>query len=713
MKKRALSLILSAAMVMSLSTSMVTQAEELGDAGSKIEAVVDGTQNQGENLEEETSEKPETGDEVVDENIKDETSDEVVPVDMSADPENSGDETAESNQIDSYTIDLASETNSEHTHSYDQGVAKIGDKTYQTLQEAVEAATEGDEIDLCSDVTACVIITKNLTIDLNGYTLTADKEAIMTEYDVSLVLKSTDKMGTITGATYGAVLARGALSIDNVLFEGNSINVAPNGFGNDGGAVSAFGRNDIEVNIKNCKFENNTSQDNGGAVFIGGKAYLNMSNTSFVNNYAQVVGGAVSISQDGITHDSARGAKIEDCSFSANSTKGSGAAINVSSGTVTVENSKFESNQAQSNGGAINSFVAIETKSCTFKNNVVKWEGLFPKGYGGAVYCWLDYTDEGSTFTGNYALREGGAIYIKSGECTLNGTRITENSADENGGAIANNTAKKLTLSGAIVYNNKAKAAGDDIYSKGSVTLCNTGSDWKLTDDETPIDGWYLDNESTRWTAQTATDVYEEYKKSEDGSISPKAEEMLAIKAAHGTYCTVTYSMTGQIPEGTELPAQVSLKKGATFTVADAFAPVTVADGNTTKTYTFSGWMVDGKAVSGQQTANGDMTLTGTWTYSEETVDPTPSPEPTPAPSNGGSGSSSSSSTGTVTIASTEVPLAGPSQETVTIADEETPLAAPKTGESNTMTFYLLLFAASALTLVHTLFDSKKKKEDK
>ncbi len=54
-------------------------------------------------------------------------------------------------------------------------VAKIGDVEYKTLEAAVEAADDGDTIVVINDlaVISTVVVDKDVTIDLNGYKLTA------------------------------------------------------------------------------------------------------------------------------------------------------------------------------------------------------------------------------------------------------------------------------------------------------------------------------------------------------------------------------------------------------------------------------------------------------------------------------------------------------------------------------------------------------------
>lgn len=54
------------------------------------------------------------------------------------------------------------------------GVAKVGEKEFDTLNDAVAAANEGETVVLTGDVEVLEMIpvTKSITLDLNGHTIT-------------------------------------------------------------------------------------------------------------------------------------------------------------------------------------------------------------------------------------------------------------------------------------------------------------------------------------------------------------------------------------------------------------------------------------------------------------------------------------------------------------------------------------------------------------
>lgn len=143
---------------------------------------------------------------------------------------------------------------------------------------------------------------------------------------------------------------------------------------------------------------------------------------------------------------------------------------------------------------------------------------------------------------------------------------------------IAAGTAK---ISGkAEIYNNHADIAGDDIYSNSfdknkvtynpSLTFAPVGDGWILDDckEEHPIVGWYhdgkeklTDNTYKRWKGDGEGDAYyaDEY------TVGKEAvSDALALKAAHGQLCSVTYEVTGDIPsDAGAVPAQPRLRRVA------------------------------------------------------------------------------------------------------------------------------------------------------
>ena len=212
------------------------------------------------------------------------------------------------------------------------------------------------------------------------------------------------------------------------------------------------------------------------------------------------------------------------------------------------------------------------------------------------------------------AIRNGGEVYVGAGTVIMN-----NGSKASYGGGIQNYG--KITVSdGAKLYNNHAQTAGDDIYSTTYVkdgasynplvlTFAPVGDGWILDDckEEHPIVGWYHDGKEKRWNGDGEGDAYyaDEY------TVGKEAvSDALALKAAHGQLCSVTYEVTGDIPsDAGAVPAAAKVKKGGSYTVA----PVQTTSQSR---YTFSGWRINGSGdvVTEIKDIQQDVKLIGVWT---------------------------------------------------------------------------------------------------
>ena len=198
------------------------------------------------------------------------------------------------------------------------------------------------------------------------------------------------------------------------------------------------------------------------------------------------------------------------------------------------------------------------------------------------------------------------------------------------GGAIyAYNAANINIAANSAVYNNTAKTAGDDLLFNGATfTLPNAkkmSGDRILSSDKAEIIGWYHDgwfkwnaaaNDGTggfdpidRWTAETA----DEYIPVE------KDSHAISLKAAHPLMYTLTYDVTGDLPEGYTAPAKQTLVKGSSYTVADVPASVSGTKDGVNGTFSFNGWKKDdGTVLTGEQKLTADLTLHGVWTFTKK-----------------------------------------------------------------------------------------------
>ena len=179
------------------------------------------------------------------------------------------------------------------------------------------------------------------------------------------------------------------------------------------------------------------------------------------------------------------------------------------------------------------------------------------------------------------------------------------------GGGVVVRANASLTLpDSAVIENNNAALAGDDVYveKSGKITIGNTHKDILagFGGCSHTIDGWYVDGKDSRWSA---------HKEPKSTALTQPGtyEGEVALKAAHGLV-SVNYQYVGDAPANAKLPdGDEGLEVGSSYT-AQTQDPV---DG-----YTFAGWFTD-EACTTQWVdgtpLTGSMTLYGKWTKNPET----------------------------------------------------------------------------------------------
>ncbi len=235
------------------------------------------------------------------------------------------------------------------------------------------------------------------------------------------------------------------------------------------------------LNVDTVTFTNNilvnTSSSTGSASDFGGGAiytlggYLNVTNSVFTGNQAQrAAGGAIHVLRSNL--------KIVSSVFTSNAAtpasppgnnSGYGGAIYIDgalssgNGTIDIQNSRFDSNTAINQGGAIHVNLynseneSISVSRTTFTKNAVNWVGSGPApvvgslGNGGAISGGgtggpVTMTIDSSTFSGNvaYAPSAGGS-----------------GGGGGSGGAVGLNQNSKLTIRNSTFYYNQALAPGN------------------------------------------------------------------------------------------------------------------------------------------------------------------------------------------------------------------------------------------------------------
>lgn len=443
------------------------------------------------------------------------------------------------------------------------------------------------------------------------------------------------------------------------------------GSSSDGGGILVrYG----SLTMDGCHVERNTAPDCGGGMILR-HSVLNAAKSFFENNTAKFGAGIYFGDTPNEAEEGCSGEHnhlITDSTISGNTVldpeNGIGGGMYVgTTSNLTLRNSKLLNNDGATQGGAIVAYSAgtIELDRVSVSENTAQsGAGIYAMctavcntdirllngtaidankatGYGGGIYAYaiantLSVTAENSSVSGNTAAGGAGIFTYKSGSAVINvdlqsdAVMHNNNAMTDMGGAIyAYNAANINIAANSAVYNNTAKTAGDDLLFNGATfTLPNAkemSGDRILSSDKAEIIGWYHDGwfkrnaaanngqggyeQIGRWTAETA----DEYTPVEKDSYA------ISLKAAHPLMYTLTYDVTGDLPEGYTAPAKQTLVKGSSYTVAEVPASVSGSKDGVNGTFSFNGWKKDdGTVLTGEQQLTADLTLHGVWTFTKK-----------------------------------------------------------------------------------------------
>lgn len=321
--------------------------------------------------------------------------------------------------------------------------AEISDSAW--LQEQIDDTSAAGTINLDKDLIldkTIIMYGKGMTIDggTEGHTISLAPGLTGRHFEISgvnrdVTFKNITFMGhnnTAPGTENGERIFGGGITVrdtsrsvvlENCAFIGNH-------FENYGGAIYLV--NNISLNAVNTTFENNSSTGDGGAIYGGGKiitldncealnnsAYggnggfiytrdstWNITKSKFNSNFASVNGGAISTDST-----NPRDFSLSESTLENNKAEKKGGALELSGSTwsdkVKVEECIFDGNEAQ-DGGAVALHGKARFNGDTFKNNTALGNNG-NNGKGGAIYTINEglgypyiYID-GSTFEGNSA----------------------------------------------------------------------------------------------------------------------------------------------------------------------------------------------------------------------------------------------------------------------------------------------------------------------
>jgi hypothetical protein len=223
-----------------------------------------------------------------------------------------------------------------------------------------------------------------------------------------------------------------------------------------------------------------TTIDGGGQITLDGQearqlfvvspgVSLTLRNIVLEKGFSSLDGGAI---YNGLNGGDGGELLLENSTIRNSKANLSGGAI-VSTGPLTITNSRLEGNRAL-NGGAL--YPRFPGAVTTIVNSVLRDNHATDttNGWGGAILAWdgAPVTIESSEIFSNSA-RLGSGIYIfPNSSVTLNGGSLSFNTTGDGGGLYNQNGT--ATLSNATLRGNSAKYGGGGFYNtKGTATLTN------------------------------------------------------------------------------------------------------------------------------------------------------------------------------------------------------------------------------------------------
>ena len=335
-----------------------------------------------------------------------------------------------------------------------KNAAKIGDEEYPTVAAAIAVADDSESIVLLRDVTENITIGKSLTLDLAGFTLTgADEE------------DAENAVVTITGAE----------TIVTIMGKANAEEKTVNGT-ITGGKKGGIRITDADITLNEVAVTENTTDDNGGGIFIK-NGTLNITGGAVTKNkaagklesYTTDNGGGTIKGMYGGGGIYARNSSVtlNDVSISDNEQTDSphhAGGILVYYGDLTMDGCTIEKNHTVGCGGGV---YILHTNS-KISNSYIE-NNTAVNGAGIYVYDAVDHAEEnctgdhahlitGSTISGNIASTIGGGMYLSTtSNLTLRNSKLLKNDGATQGGAIVAYSAGTIELDGVSISENKAE----------------------------------------------------------------------------------------------------------------------------------------------------------------------------------------------------------------------------------------------------------------
>lgn len=323
-----------------------------------------------------------------------------------------------------------------------------GTGDFPTIQEALDAARDGDIVELADGVFTGQ---GNRTLHYNGRSIVVRSQSGDPD---ACIINPEGYIGAYTRAFRFDEGEDAEAVVQGITMTG--------GYYNYGGAIRFT--EESSPTIVNCKIIGCTARYRGGAIHCSGGSSPIFRDCEFIDNTAELDGGAVFC--DGSGHPF-----FIRCRFESNTVTGGLACIGggmhlTGDGPVSVTDCVFIGNDAWSGGGiACAGASTARIAHCLFDSNTSEESG-------GAVLCKQSSPVLGKcVFVGNHAGTYGGAIRVRIGaEVRIANCAFLENVADWGGGALYTGGSTVRIESSTMAYND-APSGGGIFNSDAAVIL--------------------------------------------------------------------------------------------------------------------------------------------------------------------------------------------------------------------------------------------------
>ena len=467
-------------------------------------------------------------------------------------------------------------------------VAQIGDHTYTTLEDALDAAAVSELESVTIQVLQSYEITKSIIIpEGKTFIITADANAQITITDTGrygIKANGSLTMENITFSTNGQIALNGTTAGGpfgrEIIFRNSTLNMdgEMHKFHSDGYYCTAFFADSpallvfdgSEVVIKNYPLTGSAIRWNGKLGDSGyGVEIINGTTFESTNCYSGFVGTLDVLIEDSKVnvHDH-RGNGSNGSNFTirttdealATETKDDDTVVDfnnngshgLSAGNLDIINSTVNANGNSYIGIAVAGSMSIENSTVTVSGNARGSLGYAAMRLYNNYAFTVDSTSElyvkDNHNTGLY-VRQGNLTVDDGAELEITGNTVTNTLLNGYGGGVyvgyPGNSGVSVSLpADAVIYNNHSLSGGDDIYVSqedvATLTFGQTGTNWYLDGDPDcyhRIDGWYDDSNGSRWEAHEDNPqdnhVVEFDEFGQDTGLAT-VSGVTALKAAHG-----------------------------------------------------------------------------------------------------------------------------------------------------------------------------------